>query len=824
MGTDRDPDSNFAKAFILTSIKYPTGGSTEFQYQSNDFDLQASQVNDHSYFGKVPQVYGTSQQLIWDAVQKKVVTTDTLDMRNEYVYTQNPLSGASTSYTSITAAFRFGNSGDCSTYNLMSPGGSGVMYFELYDSTGTNLIMHIDPSGITQACGSGVTTNCLACGGGVLTYTFTANLNPAKYVFRAYSTGTTYSVDLQQIVVNFNWYAMQYSQPTYSGQSGPYFSVGGGLRICRIIDHDSISSNNDKVRKYIYHYWADKTSSGTPQEYSYGRRMSKPQYSYFSVTLDANSQNTPTGCRANYYFGAHLMRSSDSDVPLNGSAAGSAVGYDQVTELDGENGENGKKVYNYYNQPDYVYSYGDPYTGVQLPMRPPYSSNIADMQNGSLLEETDYANATNGFIKVKDVQNQYTVDSKLHNDVYGFQYQPLTGVGHGDNCANTNLPYCDPTTLLISFFSFKSDWVYLSSTDDKLYNQGDTTQYLETYTKYYYDDTAHLMPTRVIANNSKGEQITTTTTYPLDYTTNSTSDAFNQGVKNLVAKHVIAAPVEKYVQKTKSDGTNIGVVGSVLTTYNSSGDPTPSLIYESMLTTPSTTFTPASINTSGLVKDASYESLISFDTYDANGNILQQHKISDNSHAYIWDYQASLPVAEAINAPQAKIAYTSFEADGSGNWNITSTTMDNTKAITGSQSYNLANGSINKNSGIVVGDTLVVSYWSKNGSYSVTGTIGSVLTGKTVTIGGNSWTYYEHTVTGVTTVTVSGSGNIDELRLYPKYAQMTSYTFEPLIGMTTQCDVNNRVSYYEYDGLGRLKDIKDQDGNILKTFEYHYKQ
>jgi len=63
----------------------------------------------------------------------------------------------------------------------------------------------------------------------------------------------------------------------------------------------------------------------------------------------------------------------------------------------------------------------------------------------------------------------------------------------------------------------------------------------------------------------------------------------------------------------------------------------------------------------------------------------------------------------------------------------------------------------------------------------------------------------------------------DDVRIYPSDAQMTTCTYEPLIGMTSQCDVNNKFGYYEYDGLGRLKLIKDQDGNILKTFDYNYK-
>ena len=44
-----------------------------------------------------------------------------------------------------------------------------------------------------------------------------------------------------------------------------------------------------------------------------------------------------------------------------------------------------------------------------------------------------------------------------------------------------------------------------------------------------------------------------------------------------------------------------------------------------------------------------------------------------------------------------------------------------------------------------------------------------------------------------------------------------------MVGITTQCDANNRIAYYEYDNSNRLKIIKDQDGKILKVLEYKYK-
>ena len=156
-----------------------------------------------------------------------------------------------------------------------------------------------------------------------------------------------------------------------------------------------------------------------------------------------------------------------------------------------------------------------------------------------------------------------------------------------------------------------------------------------------------------------------------------------------------------------------------------------------------------------------------------------------------------------------------------GGWTIPSGTRDNTTAITGSSSYNLTNGAVSR-SGLTSSNTYIVSYWSKTGSnYTVSGNTGYIQ-GKTISINNGSWTYFEHTVTGVSTVSITGSGDIDELRLYPSGALMTTYTYNPPVGMTSQCDVDNRVSYYTYDLLGRLKYIRDQDGNIVKTIDYHY--
>ena len=73
-------------------------------------------------------------------------------------------------------------------------------------------------------------------------------------------------------------------------------------------------------------------------------------------------------------------------------------------------------------------------------------------------------------------------------------------------------------------------------------------------------------------------------------------------------------------------------------------------------------------------------------------------------------------------------------------------------------------------------------------------------------------------------VYIAGDANAlwDDIRFHPSDASMTTYTYAPLIGMTSQSDANNLPTYYEYDPFGRLKYIRDHERNILKTFEYNY--
>jgi len=56
-----------------------------------------------------------------------------------------------------------------------------------------------------------------------------------------------------------------------------------------------------------------------------------------------------------------------------------------------------------------------------------------------------------------------------------------------------------------------------------------------------------------------------------------------------------------------------------------------------------------------------------------------------------------------------------------------------------------------------------------------------------------------------------------------KDTQITSYSYDPLVGIRSMTDAKGMTTTYEYDDFQRLKNVKDHDGNIIKNNDYHYK-
>ena len=94
------------------------------------------------------------------------------------------------------------------------------------------------------------------------------------------------------------------------------------------------------------------------------------------------------------------------------------------------------------------------------------------------------------------------------------------------------------------------------------------------------------------------------------------------------------------------------------------------------------------------------------------------------------------------------------------------------------------------------------------------------------------FTTVENLLGGATAVSNFSSSNptdaqvsafLNPLKTALPNAQITSYTYTAMVGMTSMTDVRGQTTYFEYDEFQRLRNVKDQYGNIIKSSTYHYK-
>ena len=76
-----------------------------------------------------------------------------------------------------------------------------------------------------------------------------------------------------------------------------------------------------------------------------------------------------------------------------------------------------------------------------------------------------------------------------------------------------------------------------------------------------------------------------------------------------------------------------------------------------------------------------------------------------------------------------------------------------------------------------------------------------------------------------TVPTTSDLSSINGLRDSLPYAHITTFTYKPLVGITSVTDARNLTTYYTYDSSGRLSEIyiqKNGSKQIIEKYDYHY--
>lgn len=582
-----------------------------------------------------------------------------------------------------------------------------------------------------------------------------------RLVCNTYTTSSSYSG-----IANVSW--------TRNLGDSLIRKIGGGLMVKSITNYDL---NGRFLTREKYDYSGDNMlTDAYYQNVNVESVIPRGGQGQFCEYIEA-------GLEPGYSFIFH----GNSVLPVS-EAGGSPVLYKNVTkyELDSLGNDNGKTVYTYniYNDyqstPDFSNSYGPVTTFsnrgfylISQSWKNNYLSSVSEFRRTA----TGYVPSHTKAYNYKPYRENNVLRLKVKNKYMTLccQDQNMTATYAAHDFALNLVP--QPTGAML-----------LESESDTTWDYAGNKTYFSS--KYEYSDTSHIFQTMKRYAGSNGDQLKEQNFYPRDLA------ASNNVYQKMLTRNMIA-PVVKQVKYRNNIQMNLEQA-NYKDWNNNAALLLPQTEHQQVYTYP-------------------VDTMLRFNKYDIYGNILEQQKDSDVNTSYIWGYDTLYPIATVTNANQAEIAYTSFEPDAIGNWNIASTIRDTTQSATGKQAYSLSSGNITK-SGLNSSKTYYISYWSKSGSASISGTTAVLLMSR------NGWNCYEHKLSGYTTATVYGNVVIDELRLFPADAQMKTFSYEPLVGITHLCDENNRIVYYEYDGFQRLMLIRDMDKNIVKTINYGFKQ
>lgn len=688
-GANRNPNKDFVQAGILKTIYYPTGGKTKFDYEPNIY---------YKFNGK-----------------------DTF----ETIYSVNSLGVNETSFTITEKSFinieysfdnntGYGQETESSIYNKIY---NTQVFLEKQDGIISKIrfFPEKDFSNPNYPAPNGTFKNH--------TKTFLSILlEPGNYKLKANNGGYVYfNINLKTIVKN---------KVSSTNQ------IGAGVRVKSIQDIDG--SGNLYEKQYSYY---DETGKST------GSLMS-PIFNFYNATnfmegyLTRPPQIIPSCCsdaestfiqslkvpiyRGNVLISHYLEASGTSFVPIGTSAGGQSIGYSQViikkTSPYPFTVQNniGKSVYKYKNFVDGQY-------GVAFP-------NIKDKQydqNGQLTNEYHY----DTFGKLLQEKN-YSYYSASSFKVEGLRVMRSSSPYCFDNPMldnselNTIWP-CDELVkgvLFDRFYEEELNWWTSNQIIEKNYPLGGGTPVVTTKNFTY--------------NNLTHKQLTKEETIFPDVSVQKTYRyADEEGNQLMKDRNMIGIPLVSETQKTINNTTK--TLQKVETYFPKTASETAST---------NGLMLPLWTKTYGLDNLTTPNTFLTYEKYDAKGNILQYSEKGLKPTSFVWGYNQTLPIAKI---------------EGIG--------YDALMAVPGIS-------------------TAVNSMISKSDVDKDPTTENDLI------------------------IALDAFRNNSNLANY----LITTYTYNPLVGLTSVTPPGGTREFYKYDDNNRLEQVIDLNGNVLKENKYNY--
>ncbi|MFA0960930.1 hypothetical protein AB9P05_03935 [Roseivirga sp. BDSF3-8] len=775
-GGDRNASFSHGLAAVLKKVTYPTGGYTEFTYEPHSIDTE----NEKQY------VY---DDVIWG---------------NSYVDGGEDAANCDAKITAIIDAEGDGLLMACPAY-LIYP-------FTVNHDQEVEIIS----SGIESRAEYRY---------GILSRTDQVGvMDPIE----VYSAGYYNKVSLE---------AGTYELVVLNGKSDTKFKVAvhgkikslkvpdalssiGGLRIKSIKDYSQPGSAEPITREFSYIKEQTPEEGQLPaSEVSSGKLMYKPDYVYLSISNILNKGSIDIS-KPPVETIKYVNRTAQGVYGMS-VVGGSHIGYSRVTEQQKNpvTGEYlGSKVYHYRNSRNT--------SGGGFPVVPSSNGNES---NGRLEKDEIFDNegnrlaSTDYYYRVVSGISQYGLNvGPGENREYYFCYDGTSYVKYDitqynltPSCADGSSPSKVYTNVhLKNSYSLTAHTSYLDSVIVKEYDAATGAITLEEVKYHYYDNPAHLKPTRIRLSDSKGQAFEIRRKYPADY-----APGAGMGLATLDAQHKLYTEIESQVFAERDEEWYL-IDGKATTygVYNGTSEGLPVTI-----ALPDAIYT-ASMPASGILEyyvvnnripyegpmaqeevgletpEAFYEKQVDYVRYDAQFNIAEAVTDDGIDHYFLYGYNKQYPVAEVTNYQGGAVVYSSFEEPANR--------ADDQAKTGGSVLALLSGGYQVLPGGIQAGQEgkYVIRYFYK-------ATLQEDWEEKYVV---------RNYVAGDVPVLPESSGYIDELRFAKEGAMFTTNTFYPGIGTRDATGEDGVVTYYDYDRLGRLYLERDHNREIIKRYYYRY--
>lgn len=591
---------------------------------------------------------------------------------------------------------------------------------------------------------SGPNTNISLNGGVAVPYELDKLLEVGTYTIKI---TTNELMDYGRIQVSYDA-VTSYIPKTYAG----------GLRVKKITDV-APETNISTIRKFSYQ---DADDPNRPSGYI----PAEPIFTYISMSGSNCNISGGGGGLPNCGIQSQYVNFSSESLTNLFYSDGSPVSYTRVLETIGENGEGGTI--------DHRFSYknDDINTGF------PFGSGTGYSWRRGLPTQTFYY-ASNGTL-AKEEASEYTFETSNN-------YYDLVGMKYGW------FRYCPHMTSFINIIGTGchqvSQWSYLSKMTTKTYSTNGSGSLTEEVS-YFYDNPAHIQPTRVRTQRSDGTTTFARATYAQDYNVAPGSgDFMAAALHRMLQQNLISLPVEQ-IETSVLNGQE-QITSANLQVYKEfmSDGIYPWKSYQLELTAPIPYMALTGISGNAFTQDSRYTRRAEYTAYNNKGKLTQALDETNRSYALLYGYNGLLPIAYAKNAAPNQVYYNGFEESGGG-------------AIAKYGKYG-STAPFSIPSGSVTSGTYLLSWWQYNGS---------------------SWQYQSQVLnySGSGPITVGSIGTIDEVTLRPQSSLINTFSQDPSVGTISKVQDNGSGLKFDFDQIGRLINARDHNNNILKSNKYQY--